>query len=78
MTPEQFVYWLQGVAETSEVAPTDKQWVIIKEHLAEVFTKVTPDHDAGPEPLSAAEFNLLRDGLRSRRSAPHRRDELIC
>ncbi len=43
MTPEQFAYWLQGFVELHQNAPTEAQWTSIKEHLAEVFVKVTPD-----------------------------------
>lgn len=42
MTPEQFVYWLQGFAElhdSSYVSPV--QWASIREHLATVFDKKT-------------------------------------
>jgi hypothetical protein len=43
LTPEQFVYWLQGYAEVSgATAPTSEQWQIIKDHLDQVFHKVTP------------------------------------
>jgi len=42
MTPEQFVYWLQGYAELQQAAPTKEQWDSIKQHLATVFNKVTP------------------------------------
>lgn len=42
MTPEQFCYWLNGFGELSPDAPTAEQWKAIKEHLALVFTKVTP------------------------------------
>lgn len=43
MTPEQFTYWLQGFVEISQKPPTDKEWLVIKDHLATVFNKVTPD-----------------------------------
>lgn len=43
MTPEQFIYWLQGYAEISDKAPTEKQWEVIKDHLKLVFDKQTPD-----------------------------------
>ncbi len=42
MTPEQFVYWLQGYAELGSPKPSAEQWQMIKEHLGTVFTKVTP------------------------------------
>lgn len=43
MTPEQFTYWLQGFVELNEgKKPSDAQWKSIKEHIAEVFHKVTP------------------------------------
>lgn len=44
ITPEQFCYWLKGfmeVADPSELNCTQTQ--IIKDHLDEVFNKVTPD-----------------------------------
>lgn len=42
MTPEQFVYWLQGYAEISGSAPTEEQWQVVKDHLQLVFKKETP------------------------------------
>lgn len=42
MTPEQFCYWLQGFGELSADPPSPEQWKAINEHLAAVFTKVTP------------------------------------
>ena len=47
MTPEQFVYWLQGfveIREKEQVGLTEKEWDIIKDHLKEVFCKVTPEY----------------------------------
>lgn len=43
MTPEQFAYWLQGFAELQSLTPTQDQWRSIREHLATVFNKVTPN-----------------------------------
>ena len=44
MTPEQFVYWLQGYFE---LADEGRGWStrehIIRDHLQEVFEKKTPD-----------------------------------
>jgi hypothetical protein len=43
MTPEQFCYWLQGRAELQpDNPPSAEEWQSIREHLAAVFTKVTP------------------------------------
>lgn len=42
MTPENFVYWLQGFAELSGDTPTAEQWQSIRDHLALVLTKKTP------------------------------------
>lgn len=44
MTPEQFVYWLQGfmeVAEPTQLGPKETQQ--IKNHLNLVFNKKTPE-----------------------------------
>ena len=48
MTPEQFAYWLQGFAELNPGAPTQEQWQSIRDRLALVFTKVTPDPGVMP------------------------------
>lgn len=42
MTPEQFVYWLQGYLELAESQQlTSRQVKVIKEHLALVLKNVT-------------------------------------
>ncbi len=44
MTTEQFTYWLQGFFEISDNKKlNEKQVQIIKDHLALVFEKQTPD-----------------------------------
>jgi hypothetical protein len=44
MTTEQFTYWLQGFMEVANPTTLDeKQTQIIKDHLALVFDKQTPD-----------------------------------
>ncbi len=49
MTAEQFTYWLQGFMETADPKSIDeKQTQIIKDHLALVFTKVTPEYKFTP------------------------------
>ena len=43
MTPENFTYWLQGFAEISESKGlSEKQWMIVQDHLKLVFKKETP------------------------------------
>lgn len=42
MTAEQFAYWLQGYAELNDAPPSEQQWQAIRDHLALVFNKVTP------------------------------------
>lgn len=46
MTPEQFVYWLQGFVELHGTVPSPTQWNQIKDHLSTVFNKVTPPLDS--------------------------------
>lgn len=58
MTPEQFAYWLNGLAELTDKAPTDKQWTEIKLHLKSVFTQF-PRQTVTP--TSAP--NTLRDAI---------------
>lgn len=44
MTPEQFVYWLQGMFELGDPKSlSEAQTAMIREHLKLVFEKVTPD-----------------------------------
>lgn len=51
MTPENFVYWLQGHCEMNpNTPPTQEQWEMIKDHLKTVFKKETKDFgDFTPE-----------------------------
>ena len=51
MDPLQFCYWLQGFAELNNgVPPNDMQWKSIRDHLATVFNKVTPNYPGlGPD-----------------------------
>ena len=44
MKPEAFVYWLQGFLELENPKSLNaRQTQIVKDHLALVFNKVTPD-----------------------------------
>lgn len=53
MTPENFIYWLNGFVELNDNPPTPEQWQSIKEHLSLVMNKVTP-----PVAKSAGELYL--------------------
>ena len=45
MTPDQFVYWMQGFVELADTETLSKtQWQVVKDHLKLVLTKVTPDY----------------------------------
>lgn len=54
MTPDQFCYWLQGYAELNDAPPGRGQWQSIREHLAMVFNKATPQMPQ-PQPLTLKE-----------------------
>lgn len=44
MNSESFTYWLQGFVELSDTDTiSEKQWLMIKDHLKLVFDKKTPD-----------------------------------
>lgn len=49
MTPENFVYWLQGMLEIGNPKTLNEEQVqTIKDHIALVLTKVTPDRSDNP------------------------------
>ena len=52
LTPEAFVYWLQGYVELHGTKPSDQQWEVIKGHLQLCFDKVTPNNDQVQAPIS--------------------------
>ena len=63
MTPEQFVYWLQGfneIRDKNAVGLSEHQWEVVREHLQTVFHKVTPDRtpftipDTFPQPFPSS------------------------
>ena len=62
MTPEQFAYWLQGFAELNPGAPTQEQWQSIRDHLALVFTKVTPVMPTTPYTTFGPFWEIPRPG----------------
>lgn len=57
MTPEQFVYWMQGFSELNESPPSPEQWQSIREHLQLVFKKETPKMICG---LPASDSDRMR------------------
>lgn len=65
MTEQQFVYWLQGFVELNPNAMlTLTQWQIVKDHLAQVFKKETPQrffHDT-PTPVTTLPYIPPRFG----------------
>jgi hypothetical protein len=63
MTPNDFVYWLQGFMEIANPTKLDAaQTQVIKDHLSLVLNKVTPDRATsgavwiGPRPNPLDEF----------------------
>jgi len=46
MNEKDFCYWLQGFVELQDSdVISEKQWLVIKDHLKLVFDKETPDHN---------------------------------
>ena len=54
MSPENFVYWLNGFVELNGSQPNEQQWESIKDHLQLVMNKKTPVRsimvDVAPKP----------------------------
>jgi hypothetical protein len=69
MSTEQFAYWLQGFAETSDAPPTEREWKIIKDHLNTVFHKVTPTPP--PTHLDPRKEGAYRDMMRDAMATRH-------
>ncbi len=60
MSPEHFVYWLQGFMELADPKELDaKELQIIKDHLKEVFNKVTPQRYQLPPDLWIGDRNHI-------------------
>lgn len=61
MDSEKFVYWLQGFVELSDSDTiSEKQWLVIKDHLKLVFDKKTPDRSEYKNPS----YDQILDALR--------------
>lgn len=68
MTPEQFAYWLQGFLELSGAESLDARQVqVVRDHLALVFEKRTPDRP--PEPVLPPDIRQVLERIQ------HVRDE---
>jgi len=80
MTPEQFVYWLQGFFELKDNngGINAKQVQIIEDHLSIVFNKVTPNRKpdvptpAGPidSGFSDEWKKIMKDWEKNNKTAP--------
>lgn len=61
MTPENFIYWLNGFFEISGSKNlTDEQVQIIKDHLRLVLEKKTPDVIISPNPFFDPERDTIK------------------
>ena len=59
MTPEQFVYWLQGFFELTDAEKLPaEQTRIIREHLKTVFKKETPEFKMPPSYGGISPFSV--------------------
>ena len=73
MNSQEFCYWLQGFFELSEGKKlTPKQVKIIKDHLALVFTKITPDRTltVKSEPSLEDIMKLILEGRKLSEQSP--------
>jgi hypothetical protein len=72
MTPEQFTYWLQGYVEiaATRTAPTSDEWNVIKDHLALVFDKQTPDRSVSGQGSQPIDWTKLCEAPNSPTSTP--------
>lgn len=70
MTPEQFCYWIQGLLEckTGDEPLSLKETQAVRDHLAIVFTKVTPDRsgELTTEQQKALHFQKRKEDFRER------------
>lgn len=62
MDSSEFCRWLQGFCELQEdnTPPSDKQWLLIKQHLQLVFFKVTDDIEIISDDKAAVLENLSK------------------
>ena len=77
MTAEQFAYWLQGFSEIHREPPTAEQWQVIRDHLATVFTKVTPNREGRTGQADVQRSPSMAEIL-AQTQKPPQRDRLFC
>ena len=68
MTPEQFVYWLNGYFEITDLKVLGiRQCQVIKDHLDLVFGKETVDRSRGDvyRPVKKNNLSMSRDEMAS-------------
>lgn len=78
MTSEQFTYWLQGFAELHPEAPSAEQWQAIRDHLALVFEKQTPERFAPVAPIPPIHWQPGGIPVSPTVAAPHLPATTIC
>jgi len=60
MTPEQFVYWLQGFLEVSGASEMNEQQLrIVRDHLELVLSKRTPAYVQHTQPVPAPKWETV-------------------
>ena len=65
MNSESFTYWLQGFVELQDSDTiSEKQWLIIKDHLKLVFDKVTPVRTSDRNEYKNPNYQEILDALR--------------
>jgi len=79
MSPESFTYWLNGYFEISDSNNLSPQQVqIIRDHLALVFEKVTPDRNIASDKKTEVDLGEFRRVLNEGRKQPKEEDTRYC
>lgn len=67
MNEQTFCFWLQGFVELTESDTiSEKQWLVIKDHLKLVFDKKTPSRSESPDRKEYVQpsYDQILDALR--------------
>jgi hypothetical protein len=79
VTPGEFCYWLQGIFEIGDIKQLDeRQTAIVRDHLREVFTKVTPDRPPAGHEIDPDERRHLLDEIRDAARAQGPQPRRLC